>query len=148
MKFLTLLALLISPICQAQLSPPTLEGRYEMQLDINGTIFSDIMELKGKNQPITLSDFSGELNGSIEVPGMFISPLTGNGACSGFSQTCIFRFIIVAVEGTQSFQVIYEMQLEPTDYVKLRDGETQQVRLTGTAYLEDGSVLGTFVATK
>lgn len=148
MKFLTLIALLISSAGYAEPIAPILDGRYEMQLNINGTVFNDVMELKGKDKPITLSGFSGELDGSIEVPEMFISPLAGNGSCSEFSETCIFRFVITATEGTESFKVFYKMQLEPTDFAKLANGETQEVRLTGTAYLEDGSVLGNFVATK
>ncbi|AZZ36072.1 hypothetical protein CIK05_04455 [Bdellovibrio sp. qaytius] len=151
MKVLTLLALLLTSVGHAESLTPDLiqlDGQYEMQLDINGTVFKDIMVLQGKDQPMTLNNFKGPLAGTIEVTGMFKSSLEGVGSCNLDNSTCAFDFFIIANENTQSFKVIYKMQLEQNDFTKLINGETKQIRLTGTAYLEDGSELGKFVATK
>ncbi|WP_413287578.1 hypothetical protein [Bdellovibrio sp. HCB337] len=129
-------------------APVTLDGDYRLELTIKGKVFVDHLTLKGKNGPIELTDFNGGIIGTMEVPGMFTSPLRGGrGNCNTWNLTCGFYFWIEANENGQTYKVNYTAQMSRKNYQEVERGEGPAV-LTGKATFKDGSVLGTFTATK
>jgi hypothetical protein len=69
----------------------SLNGTYDMKLNIGGTVFNDMMEITGA----TLFNFKG----SMTVPGQFTAPIEqGRTTCSFWANGCNMTFYIIAKE--------------------------------------------------
>ncbi|MEZ0393407.1 MAG: hypothetical protein ACAH59_14400, partial [Pseudobdellovibrionaceae bacterium] len=90
---------------------------------------------------------NGRIEGSIEVPNTFTSPLDGNAFCSYRDSSCHFSFDIVAHENGQDYTVHYDGRILREDYAKIKMG-LQDSTIKGQATLENGQILGEFVAIK
>jgi len=123
----------------------SLDGTYDMNIQIGGQKFTDILVLKGEKSPITMSSFGGNIIGSVTVPHSFASPLSGHARCTLWGAFCDLNFDIVAHENGQSFNVHYKAQVIREDYLKMINGSLAST-LRGTAYLDNEEVLGDFVA--
>lgn len=126
---------------------PVLDGDYRVELTIDGKVFVDFMTLKGKDGAIAIDDFGGDITGTMTVPGMFTSPLTGEGYCTNWGFHCTFDFSIEANENGKTYVVKYTATMGAKDFRAYARGQAPAI-LTGTAALEDGKVLGTYIATK
>ena len=147
LAIIALLNLESAPAMDSIIDPNTpLDGRFEMTITIGEKTYVDFLNLNGKDAPIRMSSFGGQIIGSITVPGNFESPLQGQGRCTLWGSFCEFQFEIVAHENGIDFKVIYKADFARSDYIRFLNGEVHQVSLTGTAYLENGNVLGTFKA--
>lgn len=124
----------------------TLDGRYDMVIEIKGKIFHDILEIRGKDKPIIREGFFGPIEGSLTVPNAFTSPLTGRASCSAWIFQCSLTFSIIADENGQTYKVNYKGRSRLTN----ERGEhiAKPAVITGEAYLEDDSLLGKFTATE
>ena len=122
-----------------------LNGSYEMEIEIGSRTFIDKLQLAGVDGPIGLKEFSGKVTGEITVPGLFTAPLTGTAKCSSETTSCQIKFEITATEGGQQFLVRYEAEISGQDYQNAVSGN-ELPQLRGTAFLEDGRVLGNFSA--
>lgn len=121
-----------------------LTGRYNMVIKIGDKVFHDELILSGTGSTYIFG-YKGPLSGSLTVPGVFSSPLTGRASCSAWSLSCNISFEIVAVENGQSFKVLYAATIgKETDNI----GDTVTPFLVGTATLENGKFLGNFFAYK
>ena len=127
------------------LSERNLDGIYEMNIQIGHQRFTDIFVLKGKNSAITLTSFGGEIEGSITVPNVFSSALSGHAHCTLWGSFCELAFDIVAHENGQIFDVHYKAQVIREDYLKMINGNLAYT-IKGTAYLDNDQVLGDFIA--
>lgn len=123
-----------------------LDGYYEMTMIIGEKSYAHFLELKGKDTPIDMTSFNGQITGSIATPGNCKSTVLGFGYCTLWNPSCYFQFETVANVNGADFKVIYKADFAKPDYLNFIMGEVQHVNLTGTAYLEDGKVLGTFKA--
>lgn len=144
--FTTLFLVASSALAQST-KPVILDGDYRVELKIGSNVFQDQMTLQGKEKPIEIAGFDGDIAGTMTVPGMFTSPLEGIGVCTSQDQTCRLQFTIEANENGGTYKVKYTAVLGPENFTKASGGETP-VTLTGAASLEDGTLLGEFVATK
>lgn len=144
--FSTLFLVATSAFAQSA-KPVILDGDYRVELKIGSNVFQDQMTLKGKEKPIEIAGFEGDLAGTMTVPGMFTSAIEGSGVCTGQDQTCTLQFTIEANENGGTYKVKYTAILSPENFTKASGGEVP-VTLTGAASLEDGTLLGEFVATK
>ena len=124
--------------------PEFLDGIYEMEIQIGDTLFKDILELHGVDAAYNMPPFKGPITGSITVPGIFTSPLTGKAQCIIWSGICAVNFEIVAHENDQDFKVIYV----GTFPHQLGSPDSAPLVLIGTARLENGDLLGNFKATR
>lgn len=129
------------------ITPKVVDGDYRVELTIGDKVFIDEMTLKGKEKPMDLGEFQGEFVGIMIVPGAFTSPITGSGYCTSRDQLCALNFSIVANENGQSYKVNYTAKVDAQNYKKYQS-DTGPLIITGTATLEDGSVLGEYTATK
>lgn len=127
-------------------SNPTMDGIYEMTIQIGTQTYLNTFVLTGKTRPITAYSFGGGITGSIGIPGQFSSPFEGNGRCSLWNDYCQFQFSVTTHEGDQSSKVIYEARFADPEYLKFLNGKEQRVVLTGTAFRENGEFLGAFKA--
>ncbi len=110
----------------------SLNGTYDMKLNIGGTIFNDVMEIT----EATLSTFKG----SITVPGQFTASIEqGRTICSFWANGCHMNFYIVAKENGKEFTVYYQADYEPFN---------TSAEFKGKAYLENNVLLGEFVVLK
>lgn len=138
----------VTSLAMAQTAPPkVLDGDYRVELTIGGKVFIDHMTLQGKEGPITLRDSSGDIVGTMIVPGMFTSPITGSGYCTDWGFTCHLSFSIVANENGKTYKVNYTADVDSHTYRNYQLNKGPLI-ITGTATLEDGSLLGDYVATK
>lgn len=144
-KMIVVVILFLGAVVQADQFDPVLDGHYSMKLKVGDKIFDDEMEFRGADRPIRLRDGGGRVQGSITVPGVFTSPLEGHGFCSTWGSQCHLIFTIVAREQGQTYKVRYEALLEIDNYLKVLNQGHQPI-LTGSAYFENGQVLGTFEA--
>ena len=128
-------------------SERSLDGVYDMNIQIGHQMFTDIFVLRGKKRAITLSSFDGDLEGSVTVPNLFSSTLSGQGTCSLWGAFCVLAFDIVAHEYGQNFNVHYKAQVIREDYLKMFNGKLAYT-IRGTAYLDNDQVLGDFVAVR
>lgn len=124
----------------------TLDGDYKVELTIGDKVFIDYMTLMGKDSPIEITNFQGDIAGFMTVPGIFTSSLKGSGYCTELSSVCSMHFTIEANENGQKYKVNYSLDLSRTNFRKALSGEG--IVSTGSAYLEDGKFLGYFTATK
>lgn len=130
---------------QAKAIEPSLDGQYEMKLRTRTHVYTDTMELKGVRGPALLRSFGGNIGGTIVVPGAFTSNLAGTAYCTTWGGFCELRFQIVANEQGKSYRVHYQARLPLTEYNDaLFNGK--RVVLSGSAFLENGELLGTFQA--
>jgi hypothetical protein len=115
-----------------------------MEIKIGEREFTDILILKGeRNLPVFQQ--SGPVLGSLEVPGVFIADLTGRYSCSGpWGGICKLNFRILARENGQEFKVNYQAKL--ANYYDVYTGAA--AILNGSATLENGDLLGNFIATQ
>lgn len=123
-----------------------LDGDYKVELTIGDKVFIDHMTLKGKDSPIEITKFQGDITGSMTVPGMFTSPLEGSGYCTKRGFVCRMDFAIEANENGQKYKVKYSLNMGQLNFRKAFRGEG--VVFNGSAYLEDGKLLGHYTATK
>lgn len=148
---LNIFALLTAlPICLAQAQTQArsyLDGQYAVNLKIGDHTFRDEMELKAVSGLISLEAFSGSIAGTMTVPGVFSVPLTGMAHCESQKSSCQVQFTIQAKEGGQTYNVHYRAELSGDNYTKAIGGQTPPV-LTGSAFLDDGGVMGNFEAIK
>ena len=121
----------------------SLSGKYVMEIDINGKVFEDNLEMQGVKIPMSLFG-AGKIKGTLTVPDIFSSPLTGTYACSMWVNKCRVNFEILAVENGKEYKVYYDAALEARDFIEVMNGHP--AILTGKARLENGSLLGTFKA--
>lgn len=113
-----------------------LNGIYDMKINIGGTIFNDVMEIKG----LPASLFKSSFTGSITVPGAFTAPIEqGQIRCPLWSNGCDMNFSILAKENGKSFRVYYHISF---DYY----GDLST--LSGKATLDNNGFLGYFTAVK
>jgi hypothetical protein len=124
----------------------TLDGDYKVELTIGDKVFTDFMTLLGKNSPIEITDFQGDIAGLMTVPEMFTSSIRGSGYCADTKTICSMYFTIEANENGEKYKVNYSMDLSGTNYRKAVSGEG--IVFTGSAYLADGKLLGFYTATK
>lgn len=140
--------LLFSSVGMAQATAPkVVDGDYRVELTIGDKVFVDQMTLKGQDRPMALQDFQGEFVGSMTVPGVFTSPLIGSGYCTDRGPVCNLGFSIVANENGQTYQVNYTAVVDANSFNNYRQGLGPLI-IRGTATLENGSVLGDYVAIK
>jgi hypothetical protein len=124
-----------------------LDGKYAVELKIGDRTYLDQMELKGQDRPIQMTFFRGPIIGTMTVPGAFSSPISGEGYCSAWMASCQLDFDIEAHEQGQMYKVHYRAETQMDNYLNVSSQTTFPI-LTGTATLENGELLGTFVATK
>jgi hypothetical protein len=131
----------------AQAAEPSLDGKYTINMKIGNHSFVDEMEIQGQPGPILLKSYGGDITGNLTVPGAFTSGLTGNAKCTMWGGFCELQFQIMANEQNQSYRVYYQATLPLKNYNdSLVHGKP--VVLSGSAYLEDGKLLGQFQAFK
>jgi hypothetical protein len=140
-KIFIILAILLS-VASLKAQTAIYDGDYVMYLEIGDKIFEDKLTFAGVNSPISFL-FRGPVQGFVEVPGVFKSPLTGEGLCKPWSNYCNFKFSILAKENGEEFEVFYEMRLYSG---VLTDG--QLPTFEGQAFLKDHQLLGHFTAVK
>lgn len=110
-----------------------LDGVYDMHIKISDQAFVDELDLKTYS-----TDFAtAGLSGFVTVPERFKAELTGTARFLKSSGAYYVNFTIVAHENGRDFKVVYRCQLA--------NGSSD---LQGSAYLEDGSLLGDFTAVK
>lgn len=126
----------------ASASGPVLNGRYQMKLKVGERVFDDVMVLESLKGDIPLSGYRGEITGEVIVPGIFSAPLKGDLLCHGTS--CEFKFMIVARENGEEFEVYYDGKLSNFHEVIYGSGP----EFKGEARFKSGELLGSFVATK
>ena len=124
--------LLLSHLARAQ-NFESHDGIYDMHIKIGERIFIDEVELHTRR----MNFMRAELTGFVSVAGAFKAELTGTiqQLCGG---TEVFSFSIVAHENGQDFKVKYD------GFFEFDNGTTMQ----GSAFLEDGKLLGEFTAVK
>lgn len=144
MKKLFLMVTLISQFASAS---AMLDGAYVMKLKIGDKIFEDQLSIKAEQpeRTIDVTSYNGGLIGELTVPGMFTSPVNGKAICLNFESLCKLNFEITANENGQSYKVFYEGSVTGRDYHLIRHGRIKP-HFSGQATLEDGRVLGAFVA--
>lgn len=123
----------------------SLDGIYDMNIQIGDRNFTDILILKGDKGKINLTNFDGAIAGSVTVPNTFTSSLSGHGRCRLWGSFCIVDFSIVAHENGQSFNVHYKGEVIPEDYLEMLNRNLVST-IRGTAYLDNAKVLGNFIA--
>lgn len=116
--------------------PNATDTVYDMHIRIGNTDFQDVLLLRGASSNIIT--YRGPLRGSITVPGVFTSELSGRAHCHPWNGVCALSFEIMARENGREFLVRYRASMSSSS-----DSE-----ITGSAYLEDGSLLGNFTAIK
>ena len=132
--FILTLITLAYPFAQAS---PSLDGFYEMKLTIGDKVFIDELHLLGESRPLDY-EFSGNIIGSVSVPGVFTAPLYGTATCSHmWANECLLVFKITATENDKNFKVYYEAKID----IALQT-------LKGEAYLDNRTLLGSFVGFK
>lgn len=122
----------------------SMDGTYLMEIQIGQTLFKDTVILKGKDSEITLGYFAGDIEGSVSVANSFTAPLNGKAFCDRWGMSCSLSFEILAKENGNEFKVKYEGFL--TNYFKVLNGVENPI-FKGKAFLEDGSELGSYIAT-
>lgn len=148
MKKLFLITTLISQFVFARASEPAkFDGAYLMKLKIGDRIFEDQLTIKAENEEavISVNSYNGSIAGELIVPGTFTSPVIGQAVCVKFESQCKLKFEITANENGQSYKVFYEASVAGHDYHLIRHSCVKP-HFSGQATLEDGSVLGTFLA--
>lgn len=148
MKKLFLITTLISQFVFARASEPAkLDGAYIMKLKIGDKIFEDQLRIKSEKEGdvISVNSYNGGITGELTVPGMFTSAVIGKAICVKFESQCKLNFEITANENGQSYKVFYEASVAGHDYHLIRHGRVKP-HFSGQATLEDGRVLGPFVA--
>jgi hypothetical protein len=126
----------------ASASGPVLNGRYQMKLTIGERVFDDVMVLESPQGEIRLAGFRGDITGEVIVPGVFSAPLKGELLCHG--SKCEFKFLIIAKENGEEFEVHYSGQL--ANFHEVIYGASPEFK--GEARFKGGELLGSFVATK
>jgi hypothetical protein len=144
-NLLCALALTTSGTANAE-GPHMLDGSYLVELKIQDRIFIDRLELIGINSPLHPHHFSGNISGTMEVPGVFKVPLTGKAHCTLWGGFCTFEYTIVAKENGEEFEVNYKMEIRGEEYTHAITG--QPFKMNGEAFLSDGRLLGPFTAVK
>lgn len=126
----------------ASASGPVLNGRYQMKLKVGERVFDDVMVLESPQGEIRLNGFRGDITGEVIVPGIFSAPLKGDLLCHGAS--CEFKFMILARENGEVFEVYYDGKL--SNFYEVIYGSAPEFK--GEARFKGGELLGSFVATK
>lgn len=136
MKKLALTALLAVLPFQAR-AGGLFSGTYDMKIQIGEREFHDVLVLESDSGHVHPIAYAGKLTGTVTVPGVFSSPLTGSVRCHPWSAMCVLNFEIIARENGREFKVRYQgaAGYEERDF-------------TGRAFLENGEVLGDFTATR
>jgi hypothetical protein len=112
-----------------------MNGTYDMQIDIGGTIFNDVMVI----QDLPSFPYKSTFTGSITVPGVFTALIEdGKVTCHLWSSGCNMSFSILADENGKKYRVYYSASYEFTQ---------QNPKIYGQAHLEK-SLLGSFKAIK
>ena len=111
-----------------------IDGTYDMQIKIGDTTFNDQVEFVTRERGF----LEAELSGFVTVPNAFRAELTGRVQYGAWVGIYFVNFTIVARENGQEFKVNYKGQINTADYN----------RMEGTATLEDGKLLGNFIAVK
>ena len=111
-----------------------IDGDYDMQLRIGETTFNDEVALVTRK----IHFMKAELTGSVTVPDVFKSELTGKVQYAVWAGIYFINFTILARENGQEFKVHYKGQFNTANITQME----------GTATLEDGKLLGNFIAVK
>ena len=145
LKSLIFMSTVILLALQGKAAEPVLDGQYKINMQIGSQSYVDMMEIHGKKSPALLKSFGGEIGGTLTVPGAFTSGLSGEAKCTMWGGFCELHFQIVAQEQGKYYRVYYQAILPLKNYnAALLNGKP--VVLSGSAYLEDGQLLGTFQA--
>ncbi|QDK37560.1 hypothetical protein [Bdellovibrio sp. NC01] len=144
-KHFLFLTILFSSLA-AHAADGILDGHYAVEMQIGQRLFHDEMNLQGAS-PIALRNFTGAISGNIVVPGVFESPLEGQAVCSEANLSCELEFTILVNEGGEPYKVRYVAEIHGEDYIRAATLKAEPV-LRGSAYLEDGKLMGTFTATR
>jgi hypothetical protein len=129
--------------------PISLNGQYLMELNIQGRLFHDQLELKSVSSSRSINgyNFRDAITGMVTVPGIFSVPLRGFGQCHLWKFSCEFHFEILAKENGKEFKVFYKAKFNSKHYL---NGliKNHPVVLTGEAFLDNNEFLGSFTAKK
>ena len=109
-----------------------IDGTYDMPIKIGETDFIDVVELKTSK----INYYQAQLTGTLTVPNAFTADLDGEVRLTLWARLYTFNFTITARENGQEFKVKYVGEFISDD----------QTRMEGSAYLEDGKLLGHFTA--
>lgn len=129
-KIMLLCFMLLAP--NAHAFPAAEATTYDVKLRIGDTLHHDVLVLKGG------PGFRGPLSGTFTVPGVFTSDLTGTFHCHPWNGYCQLQFEIIAREHGSEFKVLFRASTPMFE----------EQELTGEAHLEDGTLLGSFTATR
>lgn len=119
-----------------------------MQIKIGNIDYTDKLILAGNLDKIDLLSFLGDINGQLTIVNTFFTaPLAGTAVCTTAVSYCDLRFEVMITENGQSFKVIYRGHVDAENYLAALNG-TANLIIKGIATLENGQILGHFIATK
>lgn len=146
-SFMCLTFMSFNVAAMAQVQKHDLRGLYDVELNINGKFFQDVMVIENETA-MKLNSYQGPLKGSMEVPNIFKVPLEGTAVCSIWgNMSCSFSFFIIAKERGQEFRVNYDMIMDGDDFINALT-KNGPIIFKGDAFLINGDRLGTLVARK
>lgn len=138
-KLLFKLIFFFLPFAYALAEEEIIDGIYQMELTTQEKTFNQILELKGKNHPLSfLAMEKQKISGSLTGPKAITKTFEGELFCNLWSGTCSIDFSIIAHEEGKDFNVNYRGAVF----------FEKEIAIVGDTRLDGKYPLGTFVASK